>query len=351
MTRTIVVIARQPGSAAALAPVVLALRKEAGVSCLVLGLDHAPQSWAISGIVAQAVASFTEALPYLAAVQPAMLLTGTSFDAVGDGQFWNWAREQGIPSIAFVDHWTNYRQRFSSTPARPFDCLPERVAVIDSLMANRLIEAGCPEKHIIVTGHPGWDCLIQRRSHHATELCRKLAGDSILVLFASEPLARFYGSKGSCNGFGYTERDALTLLINALETIADNQGEAYTVAVKPHPLEDSVAFTDLLTAASGRVRVVLVKGDRIELVTAAKVVTGMSSLLLYEAALMGQPVVALQPERIGPSDLVDYHPGILLATNHRQAVFSLTRALAGEVPVISAPEPVIPLWLELCQSN
>ncbi|CAK0778741.1 hypothetical protein CCP3SC1_990005 [Gammaproteobacteria bacterium] len=345
--RTIIIVACQPGSAAALAPVVRALREGAGISCLVFGLEHAAQSWAMLGVTAQTVTSFTEAQPYLAAVQPSMLLTGTSFDAVGDGQFWNWAREQGIPSVAFVDHWINYHQRFSSSPDCPFDCLPGQIAVIDALMARRLIEAGCPEERIIITGHPGWDEFIQRRGYRALGLRQKLAGDSTLILFASEPLARFYGSMGSCNGLGYTERDALTLLFNVLETIAEVRKENYTVAVKPHPREDPLALTDLFVTTHGRVQAKLVEGNRIELASAAEVVVGISSLLLYESALMGRPVVALQPGRVGPSDLVDHHPGILLATDHQQAISALMQALTGEMPTIPAPEPAVPRWMKL----
>ncbi|CAK0743378.1 hypothetical protein CCP3SC5AM1_1170004 [Gammaproteobacteria bacterium] len=349
----VVFVARQPGSAAALAPVVRALQKETEIPCLVLGLDHAISAWSTAGITAQAVASFHEARCHLTAIWPALLLTGTSFNAADDGLFWSWAWEQGIPSIAFVDHWTNYRKRFSSTPDRHFDCMPEQIAVIDDRMARRLVDAGCPEQRIIMLGHPGWDDLVARRDDHTPKLRQELAGDRILILFVSEPFARFYGPKGTYSSLGYTEVDALNLLFNVLETVGENLGETYTVIIKPHPRENSMDLTNLVMMASGyqRVQARLVDGDRLELVAAAKVVTGMSSLLLYEAALMGRPVVALQPGRIAPSDLVDHYPGILLATEHGQAISALTHALTGEISSIPAPKPVIPQWIKTIQNS
>ncbi len=344
MACRVAVVARQAGSATAFAPVVRALQEEVNVTCLVLGLEYASRAFATAGTVAQTVTSFAEALPYLVVAQPTVLITGTSFNAVGDGEFWHWAREMGIPSIAFVDNWTNYRERFSSTPSRPFDCLPEHIAVVDALMASRLIAAGCPKERVTIIGHPGWDDLIRRRGHRATELRYALAGDSTLILFVSEPLAQFYGDK-----LGYTEGKALRLLFDALETLGESRNESYTVAVKPHPVEDSAALTHLLGMASSRVRARLVTGDRLDLVSASDLVVGMNSLLLHEAALMGRPVVALQPGRRQPSDLVDHHPGILLATNPAQAITAITQALIGIASLISAPEPVIPQWIGMIQ--
>lgn len=346
LSNGIAIVARQPGSATALAPLIHSLRDNTEIACLVLGLEHAIHAWNSMGITAQAVNSFTDALSHLVRAHPSLLLTGTSFNAVDDGHFWNWAREQSIPSIAFVDHWTNYRQRFSSAPDCPYDCLPEYIAVIDTLMAQRLIEMDCPKQRILVMGHPGWDDLIRWHHHDNLGLRRELAGDSVLILFVSEPLARFYGTKGTKNSLGYTEKDALALLFDVLDMVGKNRGETYTVAIKPHPL-DNTPSVPIMIPSGKRIRACLVEFDRLELVAAAEVVIGMNSLLLYEAALMGKPVVALQPDRIYPSDLVDHHPGILLATDYIQAVAALTRALAREIPSIPRQEPVIPQWIKM----
>ena len=358
---TVVVMARQAGSAAALAPVVRALETTAGITCLVFGLEHAARTWAAAGIPAQTVGSFAEALPYLATIPSARpsvaLVTGTSFNAVGDQHFWTWDSAQGIPSLAFVDNWTNYCQRFSSVGMSVgtatgtdrsdcrCDCLPTRIAVIDTLMAMRLIEAGCPQERVVITGHPGWDPIIQRRGECAPTLQRTLAGERILVLFVSEPLAQYYG-----NALGYTEVEALRLLCDVLTTRGDQHNEWYTVAVKPHPVQEGTTLAPLVGDAR-RVHVCLVAGDRLDLVAASRIVVGMNSLLLYEAALMGKPVVALQPGRRGPSDLVDYHPGILLATDSAQAIAAIAQALTGDHPVMPAPKPAIPQWLQMIARN
>ena len=335
-------VARQFGSAAALASVVQALQAEARTDCLILGLGHAAGAWAGAGIAAQTVSSFAEALPYLLHAHPSLLVTGTSFNAQEDGHFWRWAKEQGIPSLAFVDHWVNYCQRFSSAPDRPFDCLPEHIAVLDDSMAARLVAVGCPADRVVVLGHPAWDDLVQRRGRCDVTLQARLAGDRVLVLFASEPIARFYGK-----GLGYTEGDALSLLLAALETVGEDRKESYVVAVKPHPTEDRFALTDRIGMAGGRVAARLVEGDRRDLISASTLVVGMNSLLLHEATIMGKPVIALQPGRLGPYDWVDHQPGILLATDWVQAISALHRALVGDTPVVPAPRPVIPEWIRV----
>lgn len=338
MKTRIAFIARQAGSAAAFIPLIQELSAQNSHIYLTLfALEQAAPIWLNAGLNPHLVINFADAQKDLIAANPQILITGTSFAAAEDCQFWRWARQAGIPALAFIDHWTNYPQRFSSAPDAPFDCVADWLAVIDHRMYQGLCAAGAPKARIIILGHPGWDQLSEWRGRSNPRLKKQLAGERILILFISEPIADFYGAS-----WGYSEIDALFLLRNALAAL-DRQ---YTIVVKPHPrqnLQSIVLPDDIIDSVQIRIST----ADKIELLTAADVITGINSMLLHEATLIGRPVISLRPGQIASiSDL----PGWIIATNLQHAISALMRVMSGEITAPPGPQPALPRWINWLQS-
>ncbi|MEI6415798.1 MAG: hypothetical protein WCP34_16285, partial [Pseudomonadota bacterium] len=307
---TIIVAARQAGSAHAFAPVIRALSMR-GYCVAPLAFEAATGAWIADDIPYQAITEWAEAQHILDALEsPIFLLTGTSRSPVEDERLWDWARRHGVPSLAFVDHWVNYWERFSSSPRIRFDCLPDRIAVIDTLAARRMVEAGCPKECLIVTGHPGFDALVQYCGQRDWALRQSLmpADCDGLILFVSEPHSVTYGN-AIHQVLGYTEHEALDLLVQCLQTVGRDTGQRWCVLVKPHPVESPNAWPQRLEAYVGLSHVLcrMIQHGRVELALAADLVVGMTSLLLYEAWLCGRPVLSVQPRARMTSDLVDGH--------------------------------------------
>lgn len=335
MKMRIAFIARQAGSAAAFIPLIKELSADNSKIYLTLfALEQAAAIWLHAGLNPRSVINFAAALDDLIAFGPELLITGTSFAAREDYQFWSWAQSRGIPALAFIDHWVNYPQRFSSTPDSPFDCLPDWLAVIDQRMYQELCAAGAPEARIIILGHPGWDGLSAGRGQRNFILKKQLAGERILILFISEPIADFYGAS-----WGYTEIDALFLLRNAL---AELDGK-YTIVIKPHPRQDQKKI--ILPDDIDKVQVRISSADKIELLAAADVITGINSMLLHEATLLGRAVIALRPGQIAA--LADL-PGWIIATNLQETTAALIRVMCGEIEPPPVPQPALPRWLNFC---
>ena len=338
MIMRVAFVARQAGSAAAFVPLIHALQKQNSPPCVIFGLEQASSIFTNAGINHHCVKDFAAARADLITARPNILITGTSFSAAEDYQFWNWARISRISSVAFVDHWINYPQRFSSSPNHLFDCLPGYIAVIDQRMRQEICAVGAPESRIIVLGHPGWDRLSVWRGQRAPELKKQLAGERKLILFISEPIAEFYGAS-----LGYTENDALLLLRNTLATLDGN----YIIAVKPHPRQNPQNIN--LPEDTANLQMRIVTEGHWELLAAADIVTGMNSMLLYEATIMGRPVIALQPGRIA-ENLIE-SPGMIIVSHPTQAISAIKRALDGEIELLPQPVPALPCWINWLNSN
>jgi hypothetical protein len=92
---------------------------------------------------------------------------------------------------------------------------------------------------------------------------------------------------------GYTERTVLRALATALARIAQRRTEQIVLVVRPHPLDNP---EDLRCCADPPLRLVVdSRGKGREVVLAADLVTGMTTLLLAEACLLGCVVLSVQP--------------------------------------------------------
>jgi len=341
----IIIIGRQAGTANAFLPLIHAL-KHCACSMALIGLSTAATLWEENQLSVITSATFEEALPVLNQLQnPGFMLTGTSSMAVEDARFWEWAAQHNVPSLAFVDHWVNYWQRFSSDPVgqKRFDLMPEKIAVIDDVAAIQMQKAGCPPEKLLITGHPAFDNLWQIPSSMDWEMRATImpqACDS-LVLFVSEPFSQVYGTAAQTI-LGYTEKTVLELVIATLNRLGKELEKRFCLALKLHPSEDRNHLTGMLKQHRNQQWVVntMVEGDRHRLIAASDMVVGMTSMLLYEATLMGRPVVSLQPNRKQTNDLTDLHSGIILVTDKHQTEVTLREALlVREAVVIPAPGP------------
>jgi hypothetical protein len=278
-------MARQAGAAAALLPVIETLRAQ-GSPPTVFGYGAAAGVFERAGLEV-----LDDPDPGSAAVAAALLereracglLSGTSLEVSDDGAFWQAARDLRIPSVAVLDHWRNYAERF--TERTPFDRLPDRICVMDEVARDSLLARGCPPERVIVTGHPHLDS-IEPVSRNERDGIRRELGielDRPVVLFASEPKSRT-GKRDGEPG----EREALATLGETLIEAAPGA----LLLVKPHPAEGNVPLP-----ARPEARLV---GDLTprNAVAVSDVVAGMTSIILLEAALAGIPAVSMTPPEI-----------------------------------------------------
>jgi hypothetical protein len=283
--------------------VIRALRRAAGYTVQALAYGVARTTWREKGIDFQELNEATtadDAAALLKRMGAGLVLFGTSVNGIDlEKRFLKAARRLGTPTLAVLDFWSNYLPRFADEQGRLGE-LPDAIAVMDDHACADMERQGFPRERLIVTGQPAFDELAalgkaatpQQRA--ATREVLVIDPDERLVVFASQPLTALYGADPSNPVYlGYTEQTVLALLARCLERIACRAGQRMVLWVRPHPRENPA---ELQPFASARVRAVVSRqGDGRELALAADLVTGMTSVFLVEACLLGCPVLSLQP--------------------------------------------------------
>lgn len=215
------------------------------------------------------------------------------------------AQDRKIPILHVLDNWSNYanRLRLGETTLVP-DCY----AVMDERAQAEARADGVPAKILRVTGHPDLAYL-------ATEAAQLgVTRNANKTLFVSEPAAA-----DSAKGRGYDERSVASHFVQALSRAPDLLA-VQEIYLAPHPRENRADLArywhDLAQVCFDQTGLPLqwslvAPQDVRHALHQAGHVVGMSSILLYEAWLLGTPVASLQPALIG-SDLrtLSYRSGL-----------------------------------------
>lgn len=159
------------------------------------------------------------------------VLTGTSWGTDLELRALKFAKKSSIPSGAFLDHWTNYRERFSIDGQF---CLPDKLWVGDEF-AMELARNTFPGINIHYFANPYFlDFVEAVRS--AERRCAPRHDSKERILFVSEPTSAPNTPDGSVViDFGY---DEFTALKNYLQFIhSSGAGDIEAVRVRRHPAE------------------------------------------------------------------------------------------------------------------
>lgn len=214
------------------------------------------------------------------------LLCGTSWQSDLEWQAIKMAKKHGKQSVAFLDHWGNYRERFIRGGVI---CLPDEIWVGDP-QAEVLAQRVLPEVKIRQVGNP-----------HFEDLKRELAAirkpdiadrTELNVLFVSEPL-REHGLRGFGNErrWGYVEEEGLHYFLSNLHVLGRPVGR---IVIRPHPSEpphkyDWVKQEYKLPIVNGGGRTLL------EEVVESDIVAGFQSMAMVVGLLAGKRVISCIP--------------------------------------------------------
>lgn len=222
--------------------------------------------------------------------QPDALVTATSHYPGFEPPLWALARAGGCPSLAMLDSWANLDQRFR-------DGRPDYVGYIDDAQADALRAMGFPDSRLVHTGHPWLSAQVRAA---VASPARSPAADPLHVLFVSEPIASDVAA-GVNAPFGFDEFDAFALLYSVCAERA-RAGRRIALRVRFHPYEQPDAF---LARAAGLTPVPGLSFSAApgsepapQSLLEADLVTGIGSMMLLEAFVVGRPVVSLQPRTV-----------------------------------------------------
>ncbi|NJD03362.1 MAG: hypothetical protein FIA99_12395 [Ruminiclostridium sp.] len=313
--KKILLFSRDPGGANTVIPLVEPL-KEKGYEVLVFGKDAALKKYQAAGIKAIDIMdhlngiSLVEVGYFLDGIAPDFIITGTSADDFVEKYIWDRACKKGIKTFAILDQWVNYGVRFSPYTSAELDRYnqdkrheyqPFKILVMDEYAKDEMLKEGFETDRLVVTGQPHFD-YIKAMAQSLSEKERfdlrsrlNIKNSQKTVLFASEPITECYGDINSRNYWGYTEIGIFLELADACKNIQANEGVDIKLILRPHPKEKPDKIEDMIKSIEGELDIAVeYKEESLMLASISDVVTGLSSMLLIEAMIIGKPILSIQ---------------------------------------------------------
>lgn len=193
-------------------------------------LAEGPALYPFEGISSDAFLSREEASLKIEQKLISKVITGTSWASDLEVDYIRLAKDHKIETVAFIDHWVNYRERFHYPKPNWESNLPDVLwahdqksfELLSTIFSNKKIEL--KENYYLTLNLKG---LVQSNL--------KMQPNSFLIL--TEPIREHYGDK-----LGYDEYDAIELFWKKIKQISNPDLEL-KITIRPHPSERKVAMS------------------------------------------------------------------------------------------------------------
>ena len=211
------------------------------------------------------------------------------------------AASMNINTIHVIDYWNGYSSRMMLDRKALFQ--PRRYLVPDIYAKKMAINEGIDEDKIVVTGQPALADAEEAFLRNKSNLFYKLpqvSRNKKIILFVSEPVKFDQGVslQENENFRGYVEKDSLKILIDALKNL---ENEFYLILL-PHPRQNLKELSYIWKTLGGDSYGCIIANTKgRNFLPFVSGVSGMSSTLLYEAWLVGIPILSIQPGLINDS--------------------------------------------------
>jgi hypothetical protein len=299
-------------------------------------------------------ATDADAPALLRAVDPRCILTGTAENPTTLGlRLIDAARAAAIPTAAFVDALMGAAFRFRGSGADPLAHAPDRVLVPDGKTLETFVVLGYPREHLFVCGHPQYDQTRALAEQWAVaggpaamrqRLFPEIAHGRRVVVFVSEGVPRFGQlPRHALSDFGFQGRGldrgrTRVILEEVLDAVAGLDERPYLV-FRAHPTEPVEPYAEY----GVEIDRISADGSPLELVYAADLVIGMTSMLLLEAALLGRPTLAVLARPAEAELLPSVRSGVTPFVLDRAALRAALPGLlhAADTPLASETETLL----------
>ena len=158
-----------------------------------------------------------------------MDLTRYDANTVGN-KLWQLCSTRHIPTIAYVDSWWFYRERFTKQLRLDLEDLPYQIAILDEHMNKDMKKLGFPEDRMVILGNPQFDLIYQFR--HKVKNTKQFT-----LVFVSEPIEKFQGPT-AMETWGFTEKTTLDLIVGILNAQGTKFRQDLKFVVMLHPEDE-----------------------------------------------------------------------------------------------------------------
>lgn len=214
------------------------------------------------------------------------VLCGTGWASDLERQSIKLGRQQGKKTVAFLDHWVNYKQRFEEADGSA--TLPDEIWVGD-VQAKYFAEVEFPNIPIKLKANPYFEDL---RADFAKLKTSKIPTNKKSILYVCEPIREHaYLNYGNERYWGYTEEDALKYFLENIESL---RLDVIDITIRPHPSENLSKYQWAKAYAPSIIRF----GGEVSLMQEtidADLVVGCHTMAMVVALLAGKRVISCVP--------------------------------------------------------
>lgn len=273
------------------------------------------------GVPVESLGSEMSASTLLHSLQPRLVLVGTAenpatigLDLIGE------ARRLHIETIGVVDAPGNGPYRFRGRSAEPLAHAPDRLIVFDDATKATFSALGFASQRIDICRHPQFEFVETARARLIAEgpdavrrrVFPECADGRTIVIFGAEVSVGIQ-QEGYHRTTDYTlmgrgchsDRTAI-VLEEVLDALALCNPRPYVV-LRLHPKNTSSDFEMF----ASEVDHVSAGTPAVDVIYAADIVIGMTSMLVFEAALLGKQTLSVVPRAIEASTLPGFHTGLV----------------------------------------
>lgn len=214
----------------------------------------------------------------LASFAPSLILYGTGWQNHLEYHFLNYAKAHNILSVAFLDHWTNYRERFGFPEKNWENNLPSFIATHDQTSFDIAQSLGLPNV-IAIKNYALCTQLKEAQSVLAN------IPESDTLLFLSEPTAKVAKrSFGDAYAWGFSEKEVFEDILTCKALFG-----CKNILIRLHPSDTAETYQTIDPNAT------FSHSTLLEDIAHAKVVIGIDTVALYTAYLLGKYVLSYIP--------------------------------------------------------
>lgn len=223
----------------------------------------------------------------IAEINPDVLLTGTSWTTDYELRAIKKAKELGIPSVTYLEHWVHYKERFGFPRENWKENLPEELWVGDK-KAEEMANSMDFGKRVVYIENEYFNSVKVEYNNY----CDSAKSEEETILFISEPMSESINSMGDSMDWKFTEYNVLE---NVLKRLIEKNYKG-RVVIRMHPAEDKEKYKEVIERSG--------KGLKIEVsnnknfyadIYPAKLVIGMESMGLVIPYLCGKRTISYLP--------------------------------------------------------
>jgi len=304
-----------PGGINAIIPVIKKIKQDSLVDIIVFGHEFSEPILEQAGIDYKTIQDYSfpdvsikSMQKLLQQTNPNLVLTGTSTQNgtqnILEQTITLAAKESKIQSLAVLDFWGNYYERFTDIYAnanKRFQFLPDKIAIMDQYAQAEMFAEGFSKDKLVITGNPHFDGLEEKSNNFTNEqknqILAKVGLNKKTHVFYAANVWEQYKEE-----YGFWDLDNIQLINTSINNLPIEHKQRTGLIVKPHPRtpkQDLEKIRKYIRTNNQRI-----EQERTKLVTdihphdlvlASDLTLTPNSTLAFEAVYMHKPCISVQP--------------------------------------------------------